>query len=209
MAETDIDELARLRIAEQEAAARTGGYAAMVQLGYPSREAVGSDLVADLAALLEVSRADTVYTHNPADKHPTHLAVFSSVLRALRSLPHGSRPKRLVGCEVWRDLDWMPDREKVRMDVTGHDLLAERLNSLFTTQITGGKRYDLAVVGRRRANATFAEPRIGDAAEQVILGMDLTPLLLDDTLDPVEFTCGFIRHFEEEVRASLSPLFKS
>jgi LmbE family N-acetylglucosaminyl deacetylase len=209
MAQTDIDELARLRIAEQEEAARTGGYAAMVQLGYPSREAAGADLVADLAALLEVSRADTVYTHNPADKHPTHLAVFSSVLRALRSLPHGSRPKRLVGCEVWRDLDWMPDREKVRMDVTGHDLLAERLNSLFATQIAGGKRYDLAVVGRRRANATFAEPRAGDAAEQVILGMDLTPLLLDDTLDPVEFTCGFIRRFEEDVRTSLAPLFKS
>jgi LmbE family N-acetylglucosaminyl deacetylase len=207
MAGTTPDELARIRIAEQEEAARLGDYAAVVQLGYPSAEAGGPAIVRDLAGLLEISGAQVVYTHNPADKHPTHLAVFSAVLKALRSLPRERRPLRLVGCEVWRDLDWMPDGEKIRMDVSGHDELAEKLNSVFASQISGGKRYDLAVTGRRRANATFAEPREGDASSQVIHGMDLTPLLLDDTLDPVEFACGFIRRFEQEVRSALSACF--
>ena len=102
----------------------------------------------------------------------------------------------------------MPDREKVRMDVSGHDDLAEKLNSIFVSQIGGGKRYDLAVPGRRRANATFSEPRSGDMATQVIHGMDLTLLILDDSLDPVEFACGFIRRFEEEVRSALNPHFQ-
>lgn len=207
MAETSPDELAGIRIAEQEEAARIGNYTAVVQLGYPSAEAGGAAMVRDLAGLLGISGAEVVYTHNPADKHPTHLAVFSAVLNALRSLPRERRPCRLVGCEVWRDLDWMPDSEKVRMDVSGHDELAENLNAVFASQISGGKRYDLAVAGRRRANATFAEPREGDAAAQVIHGMDLTPLLLDDSLDPVEFACGFIRRFEQEVRSALSARF--
>ena len=95
------------------------------------------------------------------------------------------------------------------MDVSGHDDLAEKLNSIFVSQIGGGKRYNLAVPGRRRANATFSEPRSGDKATQVIHGMDLTPLILDDSLDPVEFACGFIRRFEEEVRSALHPIFKT
>ena len=208
MSGTSPDELARIRIAEQEEAARLGDYAAVVQLGFPSAEAGGAAMVRDLAGLLELSGAQVVYTHNPADKHPTHLAVFASVLKALRSLPKERRPRRLVGCEVWRDLDWMPDGEKVRMDVSGHGELAEKLNAVFVSQISGGKRYDLAVAGRRRANATFAEPREGDAASQVIHGMDLTPLLLDDSLDPVEFACGFIRRFEQEVRVALGSNFQ-
>jgi LmbE family N-acetylglucosaminyl deacetylase len=196
-----------LRIAEQENAAKIGGYAAMVQLGYPSSEASGASLVNDLARLLAASHADVVYTHNPADKHRTHLAVFSSVLKALRSLPPNQRPRRFVGCEVWRDLDWMPDGEKVRMDVSGHETLAQQLNAVFVSQIAGGKRYDLAVPGRRSANATFSEPRDGDNATQVLVGIDLMPLLLDDQLDPVEFTCGFIRRFEQQVRGGLSQFF--
>ena len=208
MADVGLDELAALRIAEQEEAARIGGYSAAVQLGYPSSEAGGTVIAADLRNLLASSGAEVVYTHNPADKHATHLAVFSAVLKAIRSLPVTQGPRRLIGCEGWRDLDWMPDREKVRMDVSGHDDLAEKLNSIFASQIGGGKRYDLAVPGRRRANATFSEPRSGDKAIQVIHGMDLTPLILDDSLDPVEFACGFIRRFEEEVRSALNPHFQ-
>jgi LmbE family N-acetylglucosaminyl deacetylase len=207
LAGTDAEALAGMRITEQETAAKIGGYSAMVQLGYPSTEACGEPIVDDLARLLSLSSAEVIYTHNPADKHRTHLAVFSSVLKALRSLPPVRRPQRFIGCEVWRDLDWMPDSEKIRMDVSGHEALAERLNAVFVSQIAGGKRYDLAVPGRRSANATFSEPRAGDNAAQVIVGMDLSPLLRDDSLDPVEFTCGFIRRFEHEVSDGLGRYF--
>ncbi|MEI9866262.1 MAG: hypothetical protein WDN00_17245 [Limisphaerales bacterium] len=59
----------------------------------------------------------------------------------------------MIGCEVWRNLDWLGDNEKFLMDVSGHDKLAARLNGVFASQIAGGKRYDLATLGRRSANA--------------------------------------------------------
>jgi LmbE family N-acetylglucosaminyl deacetylase len=201
------DELAARRVAEQNAAAVIGGYGCMMQLGYPSavtNNPADLRLEQDLAQIIRLARPHTIYTHNPADKHRTHLGVFASVLRALRSLPQEERPARLLGCEVWRDLDWLPDGEKVVMDVSGRGHLAAALNGVFDSQIAGGKRYDLAVAGRRAAAATFGNPHAGDAAESVILGMDLTPLLLDDFLDPVDFTLGFVERFAAGVRAELS-----
>ena len=61
------------------------------------------------------------------------------------------------------------------MDVSGHDHLAAAMNGVFDSQIAGGKRYDLATLGRRAANATFFESHATDTATQLIFGMDLTP----------------------------------
>jgi len=200
------EEMRARRLAEQNRAAEIGRYRAMIQLGYPSAAVLDPTdmrLVADIKKILRIARPEFLYTHNPADKHPTHLAVFAAVIQAVRALPHSERPASIIGCEVWRSLDWMPDHEKIRMDVSGHDALAEKLHACFESQIAGGKRYDLAVMGRRAANATFDKPREGDSASSVILGMDLTPLAKDDSLDPVEFTCLKIRGFEQELREAL------
>jgi hypothetical protein len=93
------------------------------------------------------------------------------------------------------------------MDVSGHEALADKLNTVFASQIVGGKRYDLAVSGRRAANATFYEPREGDESTQVLVGMDLTPLIQNDSLSVLEFTRQAIRRFEESVCSALSPYF--
>ena len=37
-------------------------------------------------------------------------------LAALRRLPADQRPKRVLGCEVWRDLDWLVDADKQVLD---------------------------------------------------------------------------------------------
>ncbi len=207
LANLAADELRARRIAEQNRAAEIGGYRAMIHLGYPSAavlDPTDSRPAADLEKILRIARPEVLYTHNPADKHRTHLGVFASVIRAVRALPRAERPRSIIGCEVWRSLDWMPDSEKIRMDVSGRDVLARNLNACFESQIAGGKRYDLAVMGRRAANATFDQPNAGDSSSQVILGMDLTPLAQDDSLDPVEFTCAIIRRFENEARDALA-----
>jgi LmbE family N-acetylglucosaminyl deacetylase len=206
---TDKEMRAR-RLAEQNRAAEIGRYRAMIQLGYPSAtvfDPADTRLVDDLEKILRIARPQVLYTHNPADKHRTHLGVFAAVIRAVRALPRSERPASIIGCEVWRSLDWMPDSEKIRMDVSGHDALAKKLHACFESQIAGGKRYDLAVMGRRAANATFDQPREGDSSSQAILGMDLTPLAQDDSLDPVEFTCAMIRRFENGVHAVLAQMF--
>ena len=102
-----------------------------------------------------------VYTHNLADKHPTHVAVARAAIEALRSLPPEIRPQRVIGCEGWRDLDWLPDNEKVVMDVTGHEALAAKLSACFVSQIGGGKRYTLRwpAGGRRTPRFQIRTPQ--------------------------------------------------
>jgi LmbE family N-acetylglucosaminyl deacetylase len=200
------EEMMAVRRQEQRQAAIVGRYAAMLQLDYASKivkDTADARLKHDLKDILAVARPRVVYTHNPADKHDTHLAVVVAVLQAIRELPREQRPQAVHGCEVWRNLDWMPDEEKVVHDVCGHENLAAALNGLFDSQIAGGKRYDLAVMGRRRANATFFESHGVDQSDALAFAMDLTPLVLDDTLDVVAYVTGFIDRFKADVTAKL------
>ena len=195
-----------VRRREQNSAAKLGGYGAMIQLDYPSsavKSATDEALKNDLKKILAAARAKIIYTHNLADKHATHVGVVIAVLQALRELPRAQRPKKIIGCEVWRNLDWLPDAKKVVMDVSGHDALAARLNGVFASQITGGKRYDLATLGRRSANATFFDSHATDAATQVIFGMDLTPLVQEPALDIADFAVNFIEEFRADVKNKL------
>jgi len=196
-----------VRRAEQNQAANVGQYGVMIQLDYPSsavKSATGPALKNDLKKILATTRPAVVYTHNPADKHDTHIGVLIAALQAMRELPRRQRPKRVIGCEVWRNLDWLPDAEKVLMDVSGRDNLAAALNGVFDSQIAGGKRYDLATLGRRAANATFFESHATDAANQLIFGMDLTPLVTDEMKDITEFVLGCIDRFRAEVKTKLN-----
>jgi LmbE family N-acetylglucosaminyl deacetylase len=195
-------QIVELRREEQRKAAVVGRYAAMLQLDHPSavaRETGPSMLQDDLRSILAVVRPGFVYTHNLADKHDTHVGVALKVINAIRSLDAEERPKSLYGCEVWRDLDWMPDSEKVVHDVGGHERLATELGAIFQSQIAGGKRYDLAAIGRRRANATFFESHKIDQTEGISFAMDLTPLITDDSLSVVDFVAGHIDRFKDEV----------
>jgi LmbE family N-acetylglucosaminyl deacetylase len=200
-------EMMKIRRQEQNTAAVIGGYSAMIQLDYPSgavKSPTEQELKDDLKAILTATRPEVVYTHNLADKHDTHVGVTIAALLAMREIPLDQRPKQVIGCEVWRNLDWLPDEEKVLMDVSGRDNLAAALNGVFDSQIAGGKRYDLATLGRRSANATFFNSHATDASTQLIFGLDLTPLVTDDSIDIVSYVCTLIDRFNEDVRTKLS-----
>ncbi len=193
-AEKSDAEMREIRRAEQRAAAQIGGYSLVAQLGFSSAgvktEPGQERLVTELEGILLRSQPEIVYTHNPADKHATHVAVCRAALEAIRRLPPYSRPKKVYGCEVWRDLDWLCDEDKVALDVSGHPELAERLNACFRSQIEGGKDYGRAVVGRRRANATFFDSHATDAVDQLWYAMDLTPLIESEAAPDLS---GFVR----------------
>lgn len=200
------EQMVAVRRQEQETAAALGRYGVMVQLGHSSREVNQpgeTPLVADLTALLTQIRPEILYTHNPADKHKTHIGVLAATLRAVRALPKADRPQAVWGCEVWRDLDWMLDADKVALDVSGQPELANALNGVFDSQIAGGKRYDLAVMGRRLANATFFNSHASDAASMLSLAMDLTPLAHDESLDVTAYVTGYLDRFRNEVIQNL------
>ncbi len=155
--------------------------------------------VEDLVALLRATKPQVVYTHNLADKHDTHVAVALRVINALRKLDQAERPERVVGCEVWRALDWMVDPDKVLMNVSDHENLQFALLGVFDSQIAGGKRYDLASMGRRRANATYFESHGVDATTGLSYAMDMTPLMNDAGKNPAQFTQEFIQRFAQDV----------
>jgi hypothetical protein len=139
--------------------------------------------VNDLVSILELTGPREVYTHTMADDHETHVATLVKLINAIRRLPPSMRPEKLIGCEAWGSLDWLPRRHKVIMEV-GNGALASDLVRVFRTQIEGGKRYDLAVRGRRRANATLQNSHAVDTCESVMIGMDMTPCIDGREMDP-------------------------
>ena len=153
----------------------------------------------DLAELLNAARPQVVYTHNLADKHDTHIATAVKVIRAIRSLPEEARPIKLYGCEVWRDLDWMVDSDKVCLDLSKHENLQAALLGVFDSQICGGKRYDLASMGRRRANATYFESHGVDTLDGLSFAMDLTPLIGGPDDDITAYIQTLIQRFMQDV----------
>jgi LmbE family N-acetylglucosaminyl deacetylase len=200
------EQMMDIRRKEQNAAAVIGRYGVMIQLDFPSCAAKScTDVVVknDLVEILTAAQPEVVYTHNPADKHETHIGVMIAAIQAMRELPPQQRPQQVIGCEVWRDLDWLLDEDKVVMNVSGRNHLAGALNEVFDSQIAGGKRYDLAISGRRSAHATFHHSHSSDSADQIIFGMDLTPLVTDDSLDIVAYVCDFIEKFHADVREKL------
>jgi len=200
------EDMAALRRREQEKAAILGNYGALVQLNYTSAEAkdVGTGrLRADLVKILRAVRPEVVYTHNPADKHDTHVAVAFTAIAALRELAPDERPVTVYGCEVWRGLDWMNDDDKVPLDVGRRENLSMGLIGAYDSQVEGGKRYDLATVGRRRANAVYFQSHATDEAEQLWFAMDLTPLVRDDKLDVGRFVLGHVDRFRTSVEEKI------
>ncbi len=203
------EEMRKVRIKEQRKAAVVGEYAVQVILDHPSKAIKdGANLqpVDDLVQLFQAARPQFVFTHNLADKHDTHVGTTLKVIAALRRLPPAGRPQKLYGCEVWRDLDWMLDEDKVPLDLTQHENLQAALLGVYDSQIAGGKRYDLASMGRRRANATYFASHGVDTSQGLSFAMELTPLILDDTLSPAAFVGEQIQRFAADVADRLKRL---
>ncbi len=197
------EEIRNVRRNEQRTAAEIGQYAAQFQLDYSSSVLKGEgrpNVTEDILAVLEKSRPNVVYLHQPADKHDSHIAVLVCSIEALRQAARNHVPERVVGCEVWRSLDWLDDSEKVAMVCDAYPDLAAKLYAVFESQIAGGKRYDLAVEGRRRANATMFDSHGSDVYQSVAWGIDLKPLVINPDLSIEAFILEKIGQLSQDVK---------
>ena len=190
------------RLAEQVASADLARMGAVVVLGLPSDGVTGRpdtegrrSLLAALDVLVQSCSAAVVHTHEPTDPHRTHRAVATAVIGAVRTTPAPSRPQRLFGWEGWRSLDWLDVDHRHVADLTGRLDDAAALARCHASQLAA-KRYDDAVIGRWRANATFASPRTADDAEAVALAWDLSPLLAPE-VDVSGFVANALATFVE------------
>jgi LmbE family N-acetylglucosaminyl deacetylase len=203
---SDAD-MMEVRREEQKKAAAIGGYGTLSLLMYPSsavKDGNSCDVVNDVYEILQKCKPEVVYTHNLADKHDTHVSAALRTIAALRKMDKRDRPKTVYGCEVWRALDWLPEDKKVKLDVGKAPNLSAALMGVFDSQITGGKRYDLATDGRRVANATYADDHAVDTLTRVTYAMDLTPLIQDDALDVAAYVDGYLEAFKKDVAAKIA-----
>lgn len=198
------DQMWAVRIKEQKKAAVVGEFAAQILLDFPSRavkDGADPQPIEDISQILRACRPQIVYTHNLADKHDTHIGVALKTIEAIRRLPATERPQTLYGCEVWRDLDWLVDDDKVAFNCSEHENMQMALVGVFDSQVTGGKRYDLATMGRRRANATYHASHNTDVTTGLNWGMDLSPLIHNTGLDPLDYVQQLVQRFAEDIRA--------
>jgi LmbE family N-acetylglucosaminyl deacetylase len=174
----------------------------MVFLDYSSEsinKGKNIDLIESLVDLVQKTSPDIIYTHNPADKHDTHVSVTLHTINALRLIEKEKLPKKIYGCELWRNLDWMLDQDKIIADVSRQENLQLALIGVFDSQISGGKRYDLATIGRRKANATFYQMRSHDDATSLVYEMDLTPLIKNSEIQIEQYIDKYIERFRHDV----------
>jgi LmbE family N-acetylglucosaminyl deacetylase len=200
------DEMQVIRRREQKKAAFVGEYAAVAFLDHSSsvmKDEANRGPKDDLKTILAATQPEVVYTHNLADKHDTHVSSTLRAIAAMRELPADQRPRKVYGCEVWRDLDWMVDEDKVVFPIDGHENIQTSLVGVFDSQIAGGKRYDLATMARRRAHATYFQSHAVDAAQLVNFAMDLTPLIQNEKLDIAQYVEGFLQRFSSDVTTRL------
>ncbi len=201
------DEMRLVRFKEQRKAAVVGEYSAQIMLDYPSKivkDGSSTFPVEDIAAILKAAQPEMVYTHNLADKHITHIGVAVKVIKAMRRLLRSVHTEKLYGCEVWRGLDWLMDDEKVVLDSSSQINLQAAWLGVFDSQISGGKRYDLATMGRRVANATFFASHDVDDATELGYAMDLTPLIKNPDLDIRVYVQGLINRFSQDVETLIT-----
>ena len=191
----------KIRIREQNRAADVGRYSFVAQLGFSSSSVKTSDnkdLEAQLQWIFENTRPREIFLHNLADKHDTHVAIALASLKALRRAQIPKRNIKVWGCEVWRDLDWLSD-DKKGLHYSGDAALSNRLIRCHRSQVSGGKAYDRAVLGRRQAHAVFFEQHRVDGKAFVNFAMDLSPLIRNSRMSILGYVRTQMRDFEKDV----------
>ena len=198
------------RIDEQKQAADIGHYKALFMLMYPSstiKDFNQHNPIEDLKNIILLTRPKVILTHNLMDKHPSHVASAIKVIQALKELKDIFSPEKVIGLEVWRGLDWLSQNDKLCFDTTKNKRLQKDLLNVFESQVQGGKRYDLAAIGRRYANATFFESHSTDDIKSLNYGVDMTEFVYSDKTYS-EFVCKKINNFKNEAISQLDKLVK-
>ncbi len=200
-ADVSDEQMVEIRRQEQIHAAKIGKYSAQIQLLYPSHvlKEAQANPIADIKSILLKTTPHTLYLHNPLDRHDSHRAALRTCIAALRELKPAQRPQHIFGVEVWRSLDFLPESLRIALPTDKVKGLSEKLIQVFESQVFGGKRYDLAFVGRTVANATFAESHHVDQASALSFALDLSPLVEDETLDQDAFARNLVQRLMDQI----------
>jgi len=205
-ADRDSDQnLVQVRVQEQIQASQTGNYNALVMLGHSSKRVrrPASQLpLNDLIQILELTHPHTIYTHNPADRHPTHVGAFQLALESIRHLNANEQPTQFYGAEFWGSLDWVDPHQRISFDCSQDQDLQDKLLRVFSSQ-NAAKDYPQGLLGRRKANATLLNSHQADQHEAVVYALDLLPLLDNPDLQPGTYLAPLLDEFKSSVISRL------
>ena len=174
-------EMISIRQKEQVEAAKLGNYSFIEMWELDSKSLKDtkqfSEWVSRIQFFIEEVKPKFLYTHNPFDRHLSHVIVCLATLEALRNLPKEKRPKEIWGCEVWRSLDWLSYEKTQTKDLSQDESLQKNLVNVFKSQIDGAKNYSNAVIGRKCVNAVFRESHAVDKTKLAEVFLNLKPLV--------------------------------
>ncbi len=196
-----------VRNREQIKAANIGGYRQIIQLNHPSvdvKMANPKEAIQEMFEILTEMRPQIIYTHNPFDKHLSHIATLNVVVKAILEMPLIDRPKQLFGCEVWRGLDWLPSKFKLVWPIDDSGALRDQLTQCFPSQSGRSKNYAQAIKGRRQCNATFLDGYQKDQFQHAEYGIDLGVLIGEKPKSLASFCEEVLEEFQQEIRRGLS-----
>ena len=202
------EEMQKVRREEQRKAAVVGEYAAVALLDYPS--AAGEGASRARRRRRPQGRPGRRAADGRLHAQPRRQARHPRRHRAAADPgpPRGRARSPVRGsCSAARcGATWTgwSTTDKVALDVSGHENLAAALVGVFDSQIAGGKRYDLATLGRRRAHATYHESarRRRDDGPDLRHGPDAAAGR--PGLDPVAYAQGYVDRFTKDVRDRLT-----
>lgn len=195
------EEMIKIRIKEQQEASEIGHYNKVYFLEHTSKDIKDKNLTSiddELLKIIEIEKPIKIFTHSIFDKHNTHVCSALHLLNACKRTKHDF--KEVIGLEVWRNLDWLSDKDKIQFDLSSYEETLTKMLNVYESQIEGGKRYDLATLGRWRSNATYYNPHSVDTASLISNGVDMTPLFKgEESIDQfiTRLTSNFIKEVKE------------
>ena len=113
-----------------------------------------------------------------------------AALRAVRDRAEAA--KRCTAAKSGATSTGCPTRTSRCCPCRARSNIAAALVGVFDSQVTGGKRYDLATAGRRLAHATYYASHGTDQESAMNFAMDLTPLV-EDPRSRSRITCSRLR----------------
>lgn len=202
------EDMVEIRTSEQKRASEIGRYNTLYLLDHPSKvvqekQKIVIDEIKDI--LLKYPEIENIYIHNPFDKHKTHIASCEVAVEAIKEVYQEGKLKKLskvLGVEVWRSLDWLPDKYKVTIDTTGAEFISQNIMAVFVSQ-NSAKRYDEAISNRRLANATFNESHESNSCTSLMYAIDLMEPIQNVHKNLADLLTENLDLFEKELRKNL------
>ena len=199
------EDMVEIRTAEQKRASEIGRYNTLYLLEHSSKAVQDKEdsIKQEIIEILEkYPDVENIYIHNPFDRHKTHVCACELAIRSIQDMYSKGmlqKLKNVLGVEVWRSLDWLPDKYKVVLDTSGSEFISQNIMSVFVSQNLA-KRYDEAIAARRMANATFDASHDSNSCASLTYAINLIDVVTSVNKNILDLLTENIELFEKNLR---------